>query len=164
MYDYQLSTAALTAWMLFYQAWSVAYKVGERKLRKFGLTPEQIDILWACRSHPGPLTPTELSRILFRESQTVTGLLARMERQGLVTRVPKRNRRLFVEVQITAKGQELMQPGLEVARAIIERLMSCLSADELEQLQKLLRKLRQKGLEELEIELAPAPSLQPAPD
>lgn len=158
MYDYQFSDAALTASVLLSQTWSTLYKAAERQLAKVGLTPEKIEALWVCRDHPGPLTPAELSRALFRESQTIAGLLTRMEREGLVRRVPKRKGHPFTEVQITARGEELCRPGIEVGTALIARIMSALSAEELEQLQKLLRKLRQNALEEVDMELLPPPS------
>ena len=152
MYDFQFSDAPLTAWVLFHQTCSAIRKAEERKLATLGLTPEKLDVLWACAVCHSPLTPAELSRMLFRESQSVAGLLARMERDGLVTRTPKRKGRPFTEVKITARGSELLQPGLEESGALIARAMGYLSAKELEQLQKLVRKLRQKALEELQME------------
>ena len=158
MYDFQFSDTALTAWMLVYQTWSAMYKAEERRFAKIGLTPEQVDVLWLCKIHPGPLTPAEIARVYFRESQSVAGLLARMERQGLVRRVPKRKGRPFTEVQLTPRGEELCPRGIEATTALVAKVMSGLSAEELEQLQKLLRKLRQNALEELHIELMPPPS------
>ena len=158
MYDYQLPDAALSSWLLLARTWSALYKVEDRKLAKVGLTPEQLDVLRLSRDYPIPLTPAEIARSLFRENQTIAGLLTRMEREGLVRRVPKRKGKPFTEVQITAKGEELCQPGIDVATSVITKLMSCLSPKEHEQLQKLLRKLRGKALEELYMELLPPPS------
>ena len=158
MYDHQLSDASLTTWLLIARTWSAMYKVEERKLAKVGLTPEQVDVLWLSRDYPIPLTPAEISRSLFRESQSIAGLLSRMEREGLVRRVPKRKGRPFTQVQLTAKGQELCPKGIETATNVVAKIMSCLSAEEHEQLQKLLRKLRQSALEELHLELLQPPS------
>lgn len=157
MYDYQISDRLLAAWVLMGQTWSAMYKAAERQLNKVGLTPEQIDTLWVCRDYPGPLTPAELSRLLFRGNQTVAGLLTRMERQGLVRRVPKRKGKPFAEIQMTAKGEQLCASGIEELRALIANIMSSLSAEELEQFQELLRKPRQKALDELQIELKQPP-------
>lgn len=157
MYDYRFPDTALTAWVTMAQTWSAMYKAAERKLAKVGLTPEQIDVLWVCRDYPGQLTPAELSRLIFRESQSVAGLLLRMEREGLVRRVPKRKGHPFTEVQITPKGEEMCRPGIEVLMALIAKIVSSLSAEELGQLQELLRKLRKNALEELHIELLPPP-------
>ena len=158
MYDYQLPDAALTTWLLLARTWSAMYKAEERQLAKVGLTPEQVDVLRLSRDYPIPLTPAEISRSLFRESQSVAGLLSRMEREGLVKRVPKRKGRPFTQVQLTAKGEELCPRGTEAATTLVAKIMACLSAEELEQLQKLLGKLRHNALEELHIELRQPPS------
>jgi len=158
LYDYKLPDAALTTWMLLARTWSAMYKVEERKLAKVGLTPEQVDVLRLARGYPIPLTPAEISRSLFRESQSVAGLLSRMEREGLVKRVLKRKGHPFTEVKMTAKGGQLCPRGIEAATTLIAKIMSSLSEEELEQLQRLLRKLRQRALEELDIELLQPPS------
>lgn len=70
--------------------------------------------------------------------------------------MPKRTERQFTEVKLTAKGEELLRSGEEVIWALGVNLLSCLSGEELEQFQKLLRKVEQKALEELSAELTPA--------
>lgn len=157
MYDYQFSDAALTAWVVLSQTWTAMYKVGERRLAKLGLTPEKLDALRVCTEYAPPITPAEISRVVFRESQTIAGLLSRMETEGLITRVPKEKGHPFTEVKITAKGEELCRPGLEVSRSLVARIMSALSEEEIEQLLKLVRKLRQNALDELHLELLPPP-------
>ena len=159
MYHYQFSNEALRVWVLVNQSYSTMYRVLERRLGKLGLTPKKLGALWACRDYRGsePLTPAELSRLVFRETQSVAGLLARMEREGLVTRVPKRKGHPFTEVKLTAKGEELCRAGIEVMHPLTERIMSSLSAGELEQFEKLLQKLRQALVEELWLELKPPP-------
>ena len=157
LYDFRLSDAGLTTWTLLRQTSSAVQNAAARKLAKVGLTPERTDVLWICRDHPGPLTPAEISRLIFRETQTVAELLNRMEREGLVTRIPKKKGRPFTEVTITAKGKEACGPGIDVAKDLITRIMSTLSDGEHEQLQKLLRVLLQKAAEELHLEIGPLP-------
>lgn len=158
MYDYQLDDPALTTWVLLARTWAAMYKAEERKIARVGLTPEQVDVLWLGKEYPIPLTPAEISRSIFRESQTVAGLISRMEKEGLVTRVPKRKGRPFTEVKLTPRGEEVRGPGIEAATTLVARIMSCLSVEEHEQLQRLLRKLRQSALEELHLELLQPPS------
>lgn len=158
-YDYQFADPLLTTWLLLEQTWAAVYKAGERNLAKVGVTPEKAHLLWVCHHYRGLMTPAELSRLLFRENQSISGLLDRMEKEGLIERVPKRKGRPFTEVKITAKGKELLSPSMERSSAIGKKLMGSLSAEELEQLQKLLRKIRQVALEELRIELVPGPCL-----
>ena len=159
MYDYQIPDARLAAWSLLFQAFYAAHKAEERRLykAKVGLTHEKLIVLYLATNYEGLLTPAEISRSLFRESQTIAALLSRMERDGLVKRVPKRKGKPYTEVKATAKGKELCGPAVEVAISFAMELMSCLSAEELEQLLKLLRKIRQKALDQLYIELLPPP-------
>jgi MarR family transcriptional regulator for hemolysin len=157
VYDYQFPDSYQTAFVQLRQTSSAIYKLAERKLAKIGLTPIKVYVLWLCREYDGPLTPAEISRSLFRESQTIAGLLARMEKEGLVRRIPKRKGHPFTEVQITEKGKEAWYKGVKVAMAVAEDTMSPLPAEELEQLGELLRKLRQKALGELREELMPQP-------
>ena len=69
----------------------------------------------------------------------------------------KRTERPFTEVQLTARGEEFLRSGEEVIRALGANLLSCLSGEELEQFQKLLRKVEQKAREELSAEVTTAP-------
>jgi len=157
VYDYQFADSYQTAFVQLRQTSSAIYKLAERKLAKVGLTPMKVYVLWLCREHDGPLTPAEISRVFFRESQTIAGMLARMEKEGLIRRIPKRKGHPFTEVQITENGEEAWHKGVTVAVAVVEDMMSTLQAEELEQFQELLRKLRQKALGELREELMPQP-------
>ncbi|MBE9514025.1 MAG: MarR family transcriptional regulator [Chloroflexi bacterium] len=136
----------------------MVYKVLELELTKVGVTPMKTYVLEVCKEYRGSLTPAEISRLFFRESQTIAGLLARMEREGLIRRVPKRKGHPFTEVEITAKGEELLRPAREAVCPLITRIMSSLSVEEHDQFQNLLLKVRRKALEELHIELRPLPS------
>jgi DNA-binding MarR family transcriptional regulator len=161
MYDYMFSHEAFTTSVLLEQAWQTMYNTLESKLAKTDLTPQQAYVLWFCKYYPPPLTPAEIARMLFRKSQSIAGLLARMEREGLVKRVPKRKGHPFTEVQITAEGEKRLRDGRKVILAYAEKFMSSLSAEEDEQLRKLLRKVRENGLKELREELTPVPGFAP---
>src|SRR4030043_2034919 len=112
----------MTTWALLRQTSIAVNKVAETKLAKIKLTPEKAAVLWACRDFPGTLTPAEIARLLFRENQTIAGLLNRMEKEGLVTRIPKRKGHPFTEVKMTPKGEKLVGPGEEVFKGIIKGL------------------------------------------
>ena len=156
MYDYQLPDAGHTAWVLVSQARAAMHRLAEGRLAKMGLTPERFQVLSLCSNRT--LIPAEISRSMLRASQSVAGLLNRMERDGLVARVPKRPGHPFTEVQITPQGEGLLRLGTEVVVPLIDKVMSSLSAEQLEELQKLLRAIRQDAIEELRMEIRPAPS------
>jgi len=158
VYDYQFSDPIFTAWVQFRQAFTAASRLTELKLAKVGLTPIKAYVLWVCRDYEGPLTPAEISRLLFRESNSVVQLLARMEKEGLISRIPKRKGHPFTEVHITDKGKEALRPATKEVMALSANVLSSLSDEELKQWQKLLRKIQQKALEEMHLELVPVPA------
>ncbi len=157
MYDLQLSDRTLTTWALLRQTWSVMDKAAETRLAKVGLTPEKLAVLWICRDYPGLLTTAEIARFLSRQSQSVTGLLNRMEEELLVTRIPKRKGRPFTEIKLTAKGEEACGIGIAAIKGLIKESAPALSTDEQQQLHKLLGALRQHVVEDLHIDLTPPP-------
>ncbi len=158
MYDYKFSDPSQAVMVRLRDTWTAVNKLAERELAKVGLTPMKTYILWVCLDYPGPLIPAEISRLFFRESHTIVGLLARMEKEGLVTRVPKRKGHPFTEIQITAKGEKLWHQGAKMTLALREKICSVLSREELEQLEGLLRKLQINVLEEMHLELKPPPN------
>jgi DNA-binding MarR family transcriptional regulator len=157
MYDFEFTETAMGTWAVLRQTWIAVNKAAEVKLAKVGLTPEKAAVLWACREYPGTLTPAEIARLVFRENQTIAGLLNRMEKEGLVTRVPKRKGHPFTEVKLTPKGEKLSGPGIEILSALIKGLVADMPVEEQKQLQKSLRKLRQKMMDEMHMELDKGP-------
>ena len=153
MYDLRFNETAMTTWTVLRQALTAVNKVAEAKLAKVGLTPEKAAVLWFCRDYPGTLTPAEIARLTFRENQTIAGLLNRMEKDGLVKRVPKRKGHPFTEVKLTDKGKEVCGPGVEVYKKLITGLVSDLSEEDQEHLQKVLGGLRDKMMQEMHMEL-----------
>lgn len=153
MYELDFTEPTVTSWALIRQTWTAMSKVAETKLAKVGLTPEMAAVLWLCRDYPGTLTPAEISRMVFREAQSTTGLLNRMERSGLIKRIPKRKGRPYTEVKITPKGEKACTPGVEVYKKLIQGLTSDLPTDEREQFHKTLRPLLLKMLNAMHLEI-----------
>lgn len=157
LYDMEFVDPTMTTWTLLCQTWIAANKVDEAKLSKIGLTPEKLAVLWVCRDYPGTLTPSELSRLLFREAQTIAGLLNRMEKEGLVRRTAKRVGHPFTEIKLTSQGEEICGRGLKVHKDLLQRVTSDMPAEERRQLHKTLRALRQKILDEIGVEIQRQP-------
>ena len=146
MYDFEFTEPSFTSFALIRQTWAALNKATELRLAKIGLTPEKTAVLWACRDYPGSLTPAEISRMLFRENQTIAGLLNRMEREGLVKRIPKRKGHPFTEVTLTQRGEDLCVPGIEIMKQMVASILGDMPAERQAQLQELLRDLRDRAL------------------
>ncbi len=160
-YDFKFQYPPLTTFNMLRQAWIAVNKLAETKLLKLGLTPEKLAVLWACRDHPGTLIPAEIARLVFRENQTIAGLLNRMEAEGLVIRVPKKKGHPFTEIKMTSKGEKLVGPGIEIMKSIITEVAADLPVEQQEQLQKTLKVIRDKALDKMHIEAQPPSGFPP---
>ena len=114
------------------------HRAVEKRLAKVGMTPEQVAVMWICRDCQGIASVAEISRFMSLQSQTITGLLNRMEEEGLVTRVPKRKGRPFTEVKLTEKGEEACRVCIAVIRILVSETKLVVSAEERQLLHQLL--------------------------
>jgi DNA-binding MarR family transcriptional regulator len=73
--------------------------------REHGLTPQQAQLL--CMLLGGPVGMAELGGWLHLEKSSLTGLVDRAERRGLVARVRDARDRRACQVALTARGTEL---------------------------------------------------------
>jgi DNA-binding MarR family transcriptional regulator len=149
VYDLEFSDSALTTYILLRQAWLAVNRVAEARLAKAGLTPEKFLVLWTCRDYPGPLIPAEIARISHRENQTIAGLLNRMEKEGLVQRIPKRKGHPFTEVKMTSKGEKLLKAALPVFQSVVTELISDMAPKKQKECQEWHRELRDKAFDKL---------------
>jgi DNA-binding MarR family transcriptional regulator len=154
MYHFDFPESGFQTFTMVRQAWIAMNKVCERELAKLGLTPEIATVLWICRDYPGTLIPAELSRIMFRENQTIAGLLNRMEQQGFIKRIPKRKGKPYTDIKLTPKGEKACGPAAEKYKAAIDDLTADLSPEQHKQFQKSMQALRDKALGKLHLELS----------
>jgi len=153
VYEVEFSDQSLTTYTLVRQAWLAINRYAETKLGKVGITPETFMVLWTCRDYQGTLIPAEIARITHRENQTIAGLLNRMEKDGLVQRIPKRKGHPFTEVKMTAKGEKLLEAALPVFKTVVSELISDMPPQKQKECQKWHRELRDKALEKLHMEV-----------
>ena len=128
----------------------VLQKVGERELSKYGLTLAKSGVLLFVHSMGDRVTPGEIARWLHREPHSVSGLLVRMETEGLIKRKKDMPGKNHVRVVLTKKGLQAYEKTLD--RQQIYRIMSVLSEEERKQLGLYLEKIRDKIYEELNMQ------------
>lgn len=87
----------------------------DRELRGLGLTPGETHVLADLASASGEATPGDLHRGFGHRNSTVTGIVDRLERKGLVERAPNPRDRRSQLVRLTAPGRRAART---VARAI----------------------------------------------
>ncbi len=135
-------------WSLLHQARDVIAKAREDELKDMDISMIKAAVLFFAKNMEGPPTPAKISRALFREPHTISGLLDRMEAQGLVRRVHDLNRKNLVRVEVTEKGEEYYHRTRE-KRRVISKIMATLTEEERNELRSTLTKLRNRGLKEL---------------
>ena len=114
-----------------------------RCLDEFGLLFIDHSVLRVLEliGEPYRMSPTELADILLRSSGGMTQILDRLERAGLVVRAPDPDDRRKVMVALTPQGLATADAANDVYKRERERLLSGLSAEEVEQLDAALRRL-----------------------
>jgi DNA-binding MarR family transcriptional regulator len=81
----------------------------------------------------------ELGRCAGLEPSTITGLLDRMQRDGLLERRPDPHDRRAQRIFLTAAGREIQKPAERVVQRNLERVMAGVSELEAKQLKRTLR-------------------------
>ena len=138
--DYEL-------WWLILHMRRAMHKVRARELLQYGITPEESGVLFVIQAIGWRATPAEISRWLLREPHSISGLLKRMEKKGLLKRVKDLDRKNQIRVTITEKGLEAYNQSNN--RDSIHRIVSAISKEECQKLKACLEKLLIKALEEL---------------
>jgi DNA-binding MarR family transcriptional regulator len=110
---------------------------------RFGVSRGEVGLLSALRVS-GPrhrLSPTQLGRGLMLSSAGVTSRLDRLERRGLVARLPDPGDRRGIIVELTEEGRSLVDDAVAAKTQSDRQLLARLDAADVEALTVLLRKL-----------------------
>ena len=118
-----------------------------RLFRKFGLTPQQYNILRILRGEGGPLPILEIANRMITVVPGITGLIDRLEAAALVERKRCSHDRRVVYVDITAQAIDLLGRLDEPLLKMHAALLGHMSADELAQLSRLLEQARAKAMD-----------------
>ena len=127
--------------MISFQLGAAIRRMVEAALEEHDLSLPQFHLLGALKSCGGDLSTSEIARIMLRASQTVTGLVDRLEAQGLVERTTDPRDRRKANVHITAMGERRLAEAQPTANRLVESIVSPLTDHELEDLEAKIRKL-----------------------
>jgi len=144
--DYEL-------WVLLQQASDAVVRARDKELGKHGISSIEAAVLFIVQSIGDRAIPAEISRWLFREQHTVSALLSRMEKKGLIKKTKDLERKNLVRVTLTEKGKQAYENS--IPKESIYHIMSTLSDEERRQFSSNLWALRDRAFEELRIEHRP---------
>ncbi len=111
-------------------------------IRALGLTCSQFDVIATLGDTDG-MTCKELSEKTLVTKGTLTGVLDRLQKKGLIVRVPSREDRRSIFIRLTPKGEALFRKvfpaHIHYMRPYFER---ALTASEADTLRELLQRLK----------------------
>ena len=115
-----------------------------RFFREYGLTSSQYNLLRIIRGEGKPMPSLEIAERMIQVVPAMTGLIDRLEKQGLVERRRCVDDRRVVYIEITEKAKKLLERMDTPILALHEELMGHMTKAELRELSRLLEKSRMK--------------------
>ena len=112
---------------------------------KFSVTLPQFDVLSELERAGEPLTMSQLSRELMVSNGNVTGVIDRLEKNGLVARNRAEHDRRIQYIELTSQGRKDFDNMARHHAKWLEELFADVSLNDMSELQALLLKLRESG-------------------
>jgi len=137
MYDIENSIGFLLA-----KAYQRGFGLFKERLDGYGLTPKQFSLLAFLWIEDG-LSQTSLSQKTQVDRTTIGGLIDRLEKLGLVKRLPTPEDRRAYRICLTKRGKELEPELCAISAQVTEKFLSPISIEEQSILRSTLNKLRQ---------------------
>lgn len=117
-------------------------KLRERELQKYGISSINAAVLLQAYNMPDTITSAYVSQQLLRDPNTISELIARMEKKGLVKKVKDLPRKNLKRIALTDKGITAFHHSSK--RESIHNAVSVLSKEEKRQLSIYLDKILNK--------------------
>jgi MarR family 2-MHQ and catechol resistance regulon transcriptional repressor len=140
------SARGMAQWTVIYQTYNAIFKVAELALLPQRISLPQFHVLAVLKKGGGLLTTGQIGQAMVKASQTITGLVDRLEEPGLVERVFDRRDRRKTWVRLTPKGERKLAEASPVAVRLAEELSSVLTDAELQDVEAKVGKLRETAM------------------
>jgi MarR family 2-MHQ and catechol resistance regulon transcriptional repressor len=137
----------LKAWLLCRQTYNLVLKCEDAVFAKVGLTTQQHAVLMAIKYIRNPVTPSDIAHWLDRNTNSISLIVDRMEKDGLVKRVRDLRDRRSLRLVMTSKGKEIFGQATMIGWVLVQEILSCLTEEDLETLGNLMERIRGKAFE-----------------
>jgi DNA-binding MarR family transcriptional regulator len=121
-----------------YQTYTLLKKSEDQIFEEYGLTTEQYGVLVAIDYFGGPTKVTDIARWLERSTNSVSMIVDRMVKAGMVRRARSTGDRREVRVANTSKGQDALKPANLASLEAVQKILSPLSHEDRSTLLSLL--------------------------
>ncbi len=147
-------------WILFSQVRDAILKARERELHSQHISERHAQLLFIIELIGPKATPAKIARYVLREPHSISEIIDRMEKQGLIKKVKDMDRKNQVRIEVTKKGRDQYQRSFIPKN--IPDIMSVLTAEERGHLTESLLKLRRAAIKRVGTRYeVPLPPIEP---
>src|SRR4030042_6653560 len=118
---------ALRLWRQLYQTYTLLKKCEDGIYEEHGLTTEQYAVLVGISYIGEPARVTDIARWLERSTNSISMIVDRMVKAGLVRRARDKRDRRVVYVSKTSKAESLLGPATVASFGMIQKTLSPMS-------------------------------------
>lgn len=137
------SKESLRTWLRLLSCETVVEQTIRSRFREnFAVTLPQFDVLSELERADERLTMSQLSKELMVSNGNITGVVDRLERNGLVTRQRPEHDRRVQFIELTDEGRRQFARMARQHEAWLEAMFDDVSVEDMERLQALLLKAR----------------------
>jgi DNA-binding MarR family transcriptional regulator len=142
----ELEDLSVALWRMAYQTYTRFKNGMDQVLAEQGLTMEQYLVLVTIKYSDAPVRITHVARWLERSTNSVTMIVDRMVKAGLLRRVRDRKDRRAVNVSLTSKAEKALEPANPAAWEFMQQGMSQLSSNDKNAFASLLKVINRQLL------------------
>jgi DNA-binding MarR family transcriptional regulator len=144
-----LEPLALRLWFLSHRTHELLRRCEDQVYGEYNLTTEQYTMLAIIKYLDDPVRITDVARWSGRSTNSVSMIIDRMVKAGLVRRVRDRKDRRTVIVTITSKAESALKPATLAGLEFIREVLSPLSSEDRRTFVNLHEMVKYKALEYL---------------
>jgi len=146
---FEAENLVLTLWLMIHRTDALLKMCEDRLFSEYKLSSERYTVLVTIQYLPAPVRPIDVARWLDRSPNSISMMVDRMVKAGLLKRARDRRDRRVVHLTITSKGEEALKPATTAGWEFIQRILSQLSNEDRRTLVSLLKMVNYKSLEYL---------------
>jgi DNA-binding MarR family transcriptional regulator len=147
--DPQSANLVLRLWFLLHRDYALLRGCEDQIYGEKGLTMEQYATLVAMKYLGRSVRPTDVARWIGRSPNSVSMMIDRMVKAGLVRRERSRTDRRVVRLIMSSKAENALKPATQAGWEFIQKIMSPLSDEDRHTLARLLETLRYQTMAHL---------------
>jgi DNA-binding MarR family transcriptional regulator len=147
--NYESEKLVLRLWYMTHRTCDWLGRCEDQVFGEYGLTTEHYAVLSTIKYLDEPVRITDIARWLERSTNSVSMIVDRMVKAGLLKRIRDRRDRREVHVTITSKGETALKPAVLAGWEFIGKILSPLSSEDRRTLLSLLETLKYRAFEYL---------------